>query len=320
MTENSAEPWGIQLISLTNRPISPARPVVAIGNFDGAHRGHAAVARAARDLAQALPAGGGVTALTFEPHPRAFFQPERAFFRLTSSEDRAKRLSAIGFETLALLPFDARLAGTSAEAFVNQLLVERLNVAGVVVGQDFHFGKGRQGTPDFLAEAGQRHGFAVRFVEPFRDETGAIVSSSAIREALAGGDLATATRMLGHAYAISGEVIHGAKRGRELGYPTANIALEPGNGLRHGIYAVRITINGEPHAGVASFGRRPMFDNGAPLLEVFVIDFAGDLYGKRVTVAFEAYLRGEERFDSLEALIRQMDADQAEARRILSEQ
>ncbi len=235
-------------------------------------------------------------------------------------EQRQNRLASIGFEALALIPFTAELASTSAEGFVQHLLVERLGAAGVVVGQDFHFGKGRQGTPDFLAEAGHRHGFAVRFVEPYRDETGAIVSSSAIRAALAEGDLATARRMLGHAYAVSGEVIHGAKRGRELGYPTANIALDAGNGLRHGIYAVRIEIDGEPRAGVASFGRRPMFDNGAPLLEVYVIDFSGDLYGKRVTVSFEAFLRGEARFDSLEALIRQMDADQAEARRILSQQ
>ncbi len=235
-------------------------------------------------------------------------------------EQRQNRLASIGFEALALIPFTAELASTSAEGFVQHLLVERLGAAGVVVGQDFHFGKGRQGTPEFLAEAGLRHGFAVRFVEPYRDETGAIVSSSAIRVALADGDLATAHRMLGHAYAVSGEVIHGAKRGRELGYPTANIALDAGNGLRHGIYAVRIEIDGEPRAGVASFGRRPMFDNGAPLLEVYVIDFSGDLYGKRVTVSFEAFLRGEARFDSLEALIRQMDADQAEARRILSQQ
>lgn len=320
MTENSADPLGIQLISLTHNPTASARPVVAIGNFDGAHRGHAAVVAAARDLAARLPGPAIVTALTFEPHPRAFFRPDQPFFRLTTAEDRPARLAAIGFDALAILSFNARLAGTSAEDFVQRILVERLDVAGVVVGQDFHFGKGRAGTPDFLAEAASRHGFALHFVAPFRDETGAIISSSAIRTALMQGEIATASRMLGHAYAVSGDVIHGAKRGRELGYPTANIALYPGNGLRHGIYAVRITIDGEPRAGVASFGRRPMFDNGAPLLEVFVIDFKGDLYGKRVTVSFEAFLRGEERFDSLEALIRQMDADQAEARRILSQQ
>jgi len=320
MTETLAARPAIRLISLKNPGDDVLRPVIAIGNFDGAHRGHRAVAQTAHTLRDSLPGAGPVTALTFEPHPRAFFQPQPPLFRLTLAEDRAARLAAIGFEALALIAFDAELAATSAEAFVQHLLVERLNVAAVVVGQDFHFGKGRQGTPEFLVEAGRRYGFAVHFVESYRDEAGAIVSSSAIRASLAEGDLATANRMLGYSYAVSGEVIHGAKRGRELGYPTANIALHPGNGLRHGIYAVRIEIDGEPRAGVASFGRRPMFDNGAPLLEVFVIDFTGDLYGKRVTVSFEAFLRGEARFDSLEALIRQMDADQAEARRILAQQ
>lgn len=319
MIEPSTGSLAINLIFLGKDREPLVRPVLAIGNFDGAHRGHEAVAAAARTLAAGLRQAGPVTALSFEPHPRTFFEPYRLFFRLNSPEERPKRLASIGFEALALLAFDARLAATSAEDFVQHLLVERLGAAGVVVGHDFHFGKGRQGTPEFLAEAGRRHGFAVRFVEPYRDETGAIVSSSAIRQALSEGNVATANRMLGYAYAVAGEVIHGAKRGRELGYPTANIALPSGNGLRHGIYAVRIEIDGEPRAGVASFGRRPMFDNGAPLLEVFVIDFSGDLYGKRVTVSFAGFLRGEERFDSLEALIRQMDADQTEARRILSQ-
>jgi riboflavin kinase / FMN adenylyltransferase len=188
----------------------------------------------------------------------------------------------------------------------------------VVVGEDFHFGKDRKGSPAFLAASGRNNGFATRFVPAFRDENGDIISSTAIRLALGKGDLARANRMLGYTFDIVGSVIHGAKRGRELGYPTANIALDPGFGLKHGIYAVRVMIDGAPHAGVASFGRRPMFDNGAPLLEVFVIDFSGDLYGKTMRVSFEAFLRGEEKFDSLETLIRQMDADQAEARRILS--
>jgi riboflavin kinase / FMN adenylyltransferase len=310
----------MSLISLRKDSLDSRRPVLAIGNFDGAHRGHRSVAAAARALAANLSQAGPVIALTFEPHPREFFQPDQRVFRLTPAEDRARRLALIGFDALALLTFDAGLAAMSAEAFITQLMVDKLHAAAVVVGEDFHFGKGRAGTPAFLAEAGSRHGLLVQFVAPFRDEEGEIVSSSAIRAALSAGDLAKANRMLGYSYSVSGTVIHGAKRGRELGYPTANIALSPGNGLRHGIYAVRMEIDGEPRAGVASFGRRPMFDNGAPLLEVFVIDYAGDLYGKRVTVSFEAFLRGEARFDSLEALIRQMDADQAAARRILAAQ
>lgn len=294
-----------------------ARPALCIGNFDGAHRGHARLV----EVARGLEAGrDGVIALSFDPHPRVFFQPEAPFFRLTPPARREERLAAIGFDQLALLRFDRSLAGLGAAEFVERVLVDACKAGAVVVGQDFHFGHKRQGTPEFLVEYGRRFGFEVALVEPLRDPDGTVISSSAIRSALAVGDLSRANRMLGYPFEVAGTVIHGAKRGRELGYPTANIELDPGCGLRHGIYAVRIKIDGEPKAGVASFGRRPMFDNGAPLLEVYVIDFAGDLYGKPVRVSFEAFLRGEERFDSLESLIRQMDRDQAEARRILSEQ
>lgn len=291
------------------------RPVICIGNFDGAHRGHAAIAKEARQLAALAEAP--VLALSFEPHPRRFFRPDAPFFRLTAPEMRAERLASIGFDGLAELRFDASLAGMSAGDFVRDILVNKLHAAGVVVGEDFHFGKNRAGTPDFLAQAGREHGFLTRFVPAFRDERGEIISSSAIRKALGEGDISRASRMLGYAFDIIGPVIHGAKRGRELGYPTANIALDPGCGLRHGIYAVRIEMDGARRGGVASFGRRPMFDNGAPLLEVFVFDFSGDLYGKTLRVSFEAFLRGEATFDGLDALIVQMDADQAEARRIL---
>lgn len=259
-------------------------------------------------------------ALSFNPHPRRFFKPESPFFQLTPPALRAERLAAIGFDGLVELTFDAKLANMEAADFVRDILVGALHASGVVVGLDFHFGRERKGTPEYLAEAGHHHGFKTRFVPVLRDENGEIISSSAIRKALSEGDLARANRMLGYSFDVIGPVIHGAKRGRELGYPTANIALDPGCGLRHGIYAVRVLIDGAPFAGVASFGRRPMFDNGAPLLEVFVLDFSSDLYGKTLRVAFEAFLRGEEKFDSLEALIRQMDADQAEARRILEMQ
>lgn len=289
---------------------------VAIGNFDGAHRGHASVAAAAR-AANGTP-GLEVVALTFEPHPRRFFQPEKPFFRLTQPELRAEALGRIGFDGVVVLPFDAVLAGLSHEDFVREILLERLGAEVVAVGADFHFGKGRGGTPDYLAAAGARLGFRVALVPPLTLADGTVISSSEIRLALGAGDLARANAMLGYPYAIAGEVIHGAKRGRELNYPTANIALDAANGLAHGIYAVRAHVGGQAHAGVASFGRRPQFDNGAPLLEVHLFDFAGDLYGQVMRVDFHAYLRGEAKFESLAALIAQMDRDSAEARAILA--
>jgi riboflavin kinase / FMN adenylyltransferase len=295
--------------------------VVAIGNFDGAHRGHRAVAAAARALATRLatPANARpeVLALTFEPHPRQFFQPDRPHFRLVPAARRAEALARIGFDGAVILPFTATLAGLSPEAFVRDILVGKLHLAGVVVGADFHFGKARAGTPDFLISEGARLGFSVELVPPFRDAAGAVIGSSAIRAALGRGDLAEANAMLGYPFSVAGPVIHGEKRGRDLGYPTANIRLDPAFGLAHGIYAVRVTIDGRVHRGVASFGRRPHFDNGAPLLETHVFDFSGDLYGREIEVAFIGYLRGEAKFDSLEALIRQMDADSLEARAIL---
>lgn len=300
------------------QPAGEKRPVLCIGNFDGAHRGHAKVVQAARHLAAEV--GREVFAVGFEPHPRQFFQPGAPFFRLTPPALRRERLMAIGFDGLAELTFDAALAQMSAEDFVRIMLVNELRAAGVVVGQDFHFGKDRKGTPDFLAEAGARHGFATCFVAPALDANGAVISSSAIRRALSVGDLDHANAMLGYAFDVLGEVVHGAKRGRELGYPTANIVLDPACGLRQGVYAVRVKRGGSMLTGVASFGRRPMFDNGAPLLEVFVLDFSGDLYGETLRVSFEAFLRDEARFASVEALIRQMDTDQVQARRILAAQ
>lgn len=293
--------------------------VVAIGNFDGAHLGHAAVVREARALAASEKAGRSeVLALTFDPHPRQFFQPEKPHFRLSSPELRARQLAAIGFDGVVVLPFTAEFAALAPEAFIKEVLVRRLGVDGVVVGADFHFGKARAGTPALLVAEGRRLGFAVRLVPPLHGAAkGAVISSSVIRAALAAGDITSANAMLGYSYAVRGTIIHGEKRGRILGYPTANMPLDPASGLKHGIYAVRVTIDGKQHDGVASFGRRPHFDNGAPLLETHVFDFSGDLYGHEIEVRFEAYLRGEAKFASLEALIAQMDADSAEARQIL---
>jgi riboflavin kinase/FMN adenylyltransferase len=319
MTETNAKSFKFLALNSHDLRQNAAEPrnatILCIGNFDGAHRGHAAIVNAARQMATSQNAE--IRALSFAPHPRRFFRPDLPLFQLTPQPLRQERLAAIGFDGLVELAFNAELASMSARDFVRDVLAGSLRASGVVVGEDFHFGKNRTGTPDFLAEAGREFGFSTRFVPPYRDENGEIVSSSAIRLALQNGDLKTANRMLGYAFEIIGPVIHGAKRGRELGYPTANIALDPACGLKHGIYAVRARIDGIPHPGVASFGRRPMFDNGAPLLEVFVLDFSGDLYGKNVRVSFEAFLRGEEKFESLDALVRQMNADRDAARRIL---
>lgn len=295
--------------------------VVAIGNFDGAHRGHAAVAAEARALAATAGEGrpAEILALTFDPHPRAFFQPDRPHFRLLDPATRLAALGRIGFDGVVVLPFTAAFAALSPAAFIENILVGKLGVDGVVVGQDFHFGKARAGTPAFLIAEGARLGFAVRLVAPFRDADGAVISSSAIRAALAAGDITRANAMLGHAYAIRGTVIHGEKRGRDLGFPTANIRLDPASGLAHGIYAVRARVEDGWHDGVASFGRRPHFDNGAPLLETHLFDFTGDLYGREIEVAFVAYLRGEAKFESLDALVTQMNADCVTARRILAQ-
>jgi len=289
--------------------------VVAIGNFDGAHLGHGAVALAARRCAQDQDAV--TTALTFEPHPRRFFQPNVPHFRLTPEDEREERLKAIGFEHVVVLPFDAQLSGMGAEAFITDILLGQLHAKGVVVGEDFHFGKNRQGTPDFLMESGKKHGFAVALVPPLRGEDGTIISSSAIRAALSAGDVPRANRMLGAPYSVRGVVIHGEKRGRDLGFRTANLKLDVENGLKFGIYAVRVLVEGAMLTGVASFGRRPTFDDGAPLLEVHLFDFSGDLYGKSMEVRFEAFLRPELKFDGIPALIEQMELDCSAARALL---
>jgi riboflavin kinase / FMN adenylyltransferase len=287
---------------------------VAIGNFDGAHRGHAALVMAARS---ALGEESEVIALTFEPHPARYFRPDANHFRLMPQGLRARALESIGFDGALVLPFNADLAGMSAEDFVARILMGMLKADLIVVGADFHFGKDRAGTPAFLKEAGARHGFEVLLVPQRQDETGAVISSSAIRKALSEGDVLRANTLLGREFAVLGTVIHGAKRGRELGYPTANIALDPGIALKHGVYAVRVLLEGETYAGAASFGTRPQFDDGAPLLEVHLLDFAGDLYDKALEVRFVAYLREEAKFDSLEALLVQMARDCEKARMLL---
>lgn len=300
-------------------PPTLRRPVVAIGNFDGVHRGHQAVIARAKALAADL--GRPCAVLTFEPHPSNYFTGAPVIFRLTTEAAKATVLARLGLDGVIVLRFDEALAALGAEAFVSDILVRRLDIAAAVIGYDFHFGRKRAGTPQLLADEGRRLGFAVNIVTRIEaDADGDIgaVSSTAIRKALEAGDVATARVLLGHDYFVMGEVVHGQKLGRTLGFPTANVRLDSSSRLRHGIYAVRVRGQGLDHGGVASFGRRPTFDNGAPLLEVVLFDFEGDLYGRIIEVDFVAWIRGEEKFDSVEALVDRMTIDASEARAALA--
>jgi riboflavin kinase/FMN adenylyltransferase len=294
---------------------TPKGMVVAMGNFDGVHLGHRAVIDAARRMG--LAHGRPAFAVTFEPHPRSYFSPNSPQFRLTDEAAKLRLLAATGLAGAVVMAFDKHRAETTAQDFIHHDLIERLGISGIAVGYDFHFGKGRVGSPGLLVAEAPRLGIEVD-VQAHVDIAERPVSSSAIRMALAEGQIEEATAMLGGPWFINGEVIHGEKRGRDLGYPTANIRLDKNCGLRHGIYAVRVGLGDRRFDGVASFGRRPTFDNGAPLLEVFLFDFKGDLYGSRLDIAFIAFLREELKFDSLDALIRQMDDDSRAARERLA--
>ncbi|WP_417626091.1 bifunctional riboflavin kinase/FAD synthetase [Pararhodobacter aggregans] len=288
---------------------------VAMGNFDGVHRGHQAVIDAARR--PDVPLG----VITFEPHPRQVFAPDAPPFRLMNAEARQNRLAKLGVSRLYELPFTRDLAGLTPEDFAREVLVEGLGITHVVVGADFQFGKGRAGTAAVLQDLGRRFGFDVTIQPLVGGEDGAI-SSTAIRTALAEGRVQDAADMLGHYHRIDGEVLHGEKRGRALGYPTANMAVEGLHLPRLGVYAVKVEVLGGPHRGfydgVASLGVRPMFGENKPNFEVHLFDFAGDLYGQHLSVALVEYLRPEAKFDGLQALIDQMDADSERARAILA--
>ncbi|MET7244527.1 bifunctional riboflavin kinase/FAD synthetase [Methylobacterium sp. EM32] len=295
--------------------------VAALGNFDGIHQGHRALIAAVREMAVEL--GRPSAVLTFEPHPRAFFSPDAAMFRLTGEGEKLAVLRRLGIDGAFVRRFDAGLAGTSAADFVAGTLKGELGLSGVVIGHDFHFGRGREGTPAMLEALCAENGLACRIVPAVAAGGGeAPVSSSAIRAALEAGDVATANHLLGYRWFVEGEVRHGDKRGRTLGFPTANVALDA-CALAHGIYAVRARLgdgslgDGGVRDGVASYGRRPTFDDGAPLLETYLFDFSGDLYGQRIAVEFAGFIRGEARFDSAEALVARMHEDAAEAKRML---
>lgn len=288
--------------------------IVALGNFDGFHLGHQAVV--GRAVARAHHERRPAIVATFVPHPVRFFRPDAEPFRLTGLEQREALFAAAGADATLVFGFDSALAATGAADFV-ALLAERVGAAGVVTGEDFTFGARRSGNVEVLAAEGKRLGIIAETVAPVLMD-GAPVSSSRIREALKAGDMGGATHLLTRPFAVRGEVIHGDKRGRELGFPTANMRLGDYQRPAYGIYAVRVRLeDGSEHPGVASLGTRPTFDPPVELLETYIFDFDGDLYGRTIEVALHQRLRGEEKFDSLDALKAQMARDEAEARALL---
>jgi riboflavin kinase/FMN adenylyltransferase len=294
--------------------------VAAIGNFDGVHRGHQALLEAARLEAagKGLPWG----LITFEPHPKTFFRPQEPVFRLTPQPLKARLVKALGASYMVTLTFDASLASLAPEEFVRKELVQRLHVGHVVTGYDFHFGKGRKGSPETMRQLGKQMGFGVSIVEQVTDDDGlAPFASSAIRDAIRHGHVGDAAHQLGYRWTVMGEVQKGDQRGRTIGFPTINILLEKGSEPFHGIYAVLVRrANGGPGTawhGAGYFGQRPTFDSDRTFLEVFLFDFAGDLYGETLLVEFADLIRPDQKFGSIDDLIAQMAADCREAQRRL---
>ena len=290
--------------------------VVALGNFDGFHLGHQAVV--AEAVAWARSEGRPAVVATFDPHPVRHFAPHVPWFRLTSLEQREALFAAAGADAMLVFDFDDGLAATTAEDFVGQLLARDVGAAGVVTGEDFTFGKARGGNVALLAEEGARHGIAARTVGPIM-EGGLPVSSSRVRDALKAGECETATRLMTRPFAIRGTVQHGDKRGRTIGYPTANIDMGHYLRPRYGIYAVtgRVLDSGQELKGAASLGVRPTFEPAQELLEPYFFDFDGDLYGREIEVRLRHFLRPEAKFASLDELTAQMAADCARARELL---
>ncbi|MEO1168095.1 MAG: bifunctional riboflavin kinase/FAD synthetase [Pseudomonadota bacterium] len=290
--------------------------VIALGNFDGFHRGHQAVA--ARAVHHAHDDSRPIIIATFDPHPVRHFQPDAPPFRLTTLDQREELFGEAGADAMMVFEFGDELAGTAAESFIEDILLDRFGVAGVVTGNDFVFGKGRRGDVVMLAEFAKERGFFTEIAAPV-NEGEAIVSSSRIRDALKAGDCETATHLLTRPFTIEGTVEHGAKQGRKLGYPTANIRLDSYIRPKYGIYAVRGRLpDGRTLNGAANLGIRPSFDPPTELLEPHFFDFDGDLYGQTIAVEMVSFIRAEAKFDSLDALKAQMAEDCAEAERRLT--
>jgi len=302
-----------QFVDLPDRGAS-----AAIGNFDGVHLGHQSVIDLARSVAPDAPLG----VLTFEPHPREYFASDAPPFRLMSREARTSRLAKLGVERLYELNFNTALASLTPEGFARTVVSEGLGLAHVIIGADFCFGKGRAGTAADLQRFGQEMGFGVT-IAPLLQGTGATVSSTAIRQALSDGRPGDAAAMLGHWHRIEGLVVGGEQRGRELGFPTANMSIDGLHPPAFGVYAVLVDVLDGPNRGsyhgAASMGVRPMFGENRPNLETFIFDFSGDLYDATLSVGLVDFLRPEEKFDTLDALIHQMNDDCTRARQILAD-
>ena len=295
--------------------------VVAIGNFDGVHRGHQALIARARAHAHAQNVPLGI--LAFEPHPQEFFRPSPQSFRLTPFRAKARLLAEQGADVMYALAFDAQMAAKSAQQFVTDVLIGGLGVSCIVVGSDFQFGKGRAGNATVLSYMGEMEGFGVDIFEPLLDGGAEKISSSHIRDALTAGKPEAAAKLLGHYWSVESRVEHGDARGRTIGVPTANMRLTDCLHPEFGVYAVRATIyeDDKPvgrHDGVANFGIRPMYESKEPLLETWLFDFDGDLYGKHLAIEFVHYIRGEAKLDGLDALKAQIAKDAADARTALA--
>lgn len=298
-------------------PPVPEGTVITVGTFDGVHRGHEAVLGVVRRRAQELGAKGLL--VTFEPHPLAVVRPEASPRLLTTAAEKAALLECSGLDYVVFLPFTRELADFAPRRFVEEILVGRFKLRHLVMGYDHGIGRGRSGGVEALVELGSELGFGVDVVPALAFE-GAPVSSTRIREALLAGDVAFAARALGRPYAFSGTVVKGDRRGRTLGFPTANLAVEGGGKLLpgEGIYAVRATLEGEVIEGVLHLGARPTFPGATETVELYLFDFDREIYGERVRVELCAWIRGIETFESVEALVEAMHADCAAARRIFT--
>jgi riboflavin kinase / FMN adenylyltransferase len=296
-------------------PITARSAVVALGNFDGVHRGHRALLGAAVTTAKTLGRPSGV--MVFEPHPREFFQPHEQHFRLTPLKRKLALFEGLGLKVAFVETFDQHMAALKADEFIERVLVAGLGVSHVIIGYDFYFGNKRGGNPELMVQAGETLGFGVTVMPPVAEQ-GEVFSSSGVRLHLAQGDVKGAANMLGANWRVAGKVVGGAKRGTGMGYPTANVPMPKGTALGHGIYAVRAHVDGKTHDSAAYLGTRPTFDDGMPVLEVFLFDFDGDLYGHEMEVEFIDFIRGDRKFSSAGELVVQMEQDVAQARAILA--
>lgn len=307
-------PQFLRLSDLDAVPAALQGAYVAIGNFDGFHRGHQSVLTTLK--ARAAEADVPAMVLTFEPHPRDVFAPAPFMFRLTEANEKAQLAEAFGLDAIAILNFDRAFSQIEAEDFVARFLVGALGVTGVIVGSDFHFGRQRRGTPTFLKAAGDQHGFAVETLG-LMDEGDEVISSSRIRAALSEGAVIAANRLLGYHWFFDGCVVKGDQRGRELGYPTANTVTHANFQLAQGVYAVRAKLGSRVLDGVAAFGK-PMFNNQRPPFETHLFDFDEDIYGQTISVALIGHIRGQEVFNGLDELIAAMNRDSGKARDLLA--